>query len=86
MGYESTRFIGELNEEFYCSICTMILEEPMQSPCDHVFCKECIKAWLATDGSCPIDRSSLEFDHLKPAVRFFCNMLDGFEMKCDFRK
>lgn len=86
MGYELTRFVGEIDEEFLCSICTMVLEEPMQSKCDHLFCIECIKLWLSTDKSCPVDRGFLEFDDLRPAARFFRNLLEKFMIKCDYRK
>lgn len=86
MGYESIRFVSEVDEEFYCSICTMVLEDPMESPCEHLFCNECVKRWLATDRRCPVDRSSLKLDMLKHPARFFRNMLDKLEIKCDFRK
>lgn len=86
MGFDFTRFIGEVDEEFNCSICEMVLEDPMQLPCDHLFCKECINGWLAVNKSCPVDRASLQLVDLKPAARFFCNLLDKFDMKCAFRK
>ncbi|KAG4073914.1 hypothetical protein HA402_014119 [Bradysia odoriphaga] len=86
MGYEVTRFIGEIDDEFLCTICTMVLEEAIQSPCEHVFCKECIMAWLAADRSCPVDRGALQVVDLKPAPRFFRNLLVKFMIKCDFEQ
>lgn len=86
MGYELTRFIGEIDEEFLCNICTMVIEEAMQSPCDHLFCKECIETWLKTDRSCPVDRGPLDVDNLRSAARFFRNLLEKFLIKCNFRK
>lgn len=86
MGYEVTRFICEIDQEFMCTICTMVLEDAMQSPCDHLFCKECILGWLAADRSCPVDRGALEAVDLKPVARFFRNLLEKFMIKCDFGK
>lgn len=86
MGYEVARCVSEIDEEFHCSICTMVLENPMQSPCEHIYCAECIKGWLKVDASCPVDRCSLAMDNLKPAPRYFRNMLDKVEIRCSFGK
>lgn len=86
MGFEVMRFIGEIHEEFYCSICSMVLEEPLQSPCEHLFCRKCITGWLETYKNCPVDRGSMNFYDLKPAARFVRSMLNGFNIKCEFRK
>lgn len=84
MGYEVTRFIGTIDDEFICPICTMVLKEAVQTHCDHLFCWECINGWLEADRSCPVDRGLLDFDDLKPVARFFRNLLNKFEIKCDF--
>lgn len=86
MGYDLVRFIGAIDEEFYCTICTMVLEEPLQSPCDHLFCSNCIKDWLVVDKSCPVDRRPLTINSLKPPARYFLNMLGKLDIKCAFRK
>lgn len=86
MGYDLVRFIGAIDEEFYCAICTMVLEDPQQSPCDHLFCRKCIKDWLVVDNSCPVDRRSLIIDSLKSPARYFLNMMDRLDIKCFFRK
>lgn len=86
MGYESVLFVNEIDEEFHCTICTMVLENPMQSPCEHIFCNECIEGWLRVEESCPIDRCFLHADDLKPTPRYFRNMLDKLEIRCSFGK
>ena len=38
MGWDIERFPeGEVNLELICCICTCILEDPVESPCRHVF-------------------------------------------------
>lgn len=84
MGYDPGRFISAVNEEFHCSICTLVLEEPMQSPCEHIFCNKCIKDWLKVKTICPVDNNSLTLDEMKPTPRYFRNILDKMEIRCDF--
>lgn len=86
MGYDLVRFVGFVDEEFYCTICTMVLETPLQSPCDHLFCSKCISEWLSVESICPVDRRLLTTDGLKPPARYFLNMLDKLVIKCSFRK
>lgn len=85
MGYDLLRFIGDIDEEFQCSICAMVLENPVQSPCEHTFCNECIKGWLSNNRTCPSDRKALTVDDLKPVARYFRNLLNKFEIRCEFR-
>ena len=52
------------NEE--CSICIEVLEEPLQTPCRHVFCGDCIKPHIITQGErCPICRKPIKLKDLK---------------------
>lgn len=86
MGYETTRFIGAIDEEFHCIICTTVLENPVQTPCDHSFCNECISDWLSINKICPADRKPLTISDLKPPSRPFRNLWNKLDIKCDFRK
>lgn len=89
MGFELTRFIGTVDIEFICILCAKVLDNPMQSTCscEHLFCHECIKTWLAVIGmSCPFDRTILDTDALKPAAKHFRNLLGKLEIRCDYRK
>lgn len=86
MGYDLTRFIGEIDEEFHCSVCAMVFENPVQTPCEHLFCNECIKLWLSNNMTCPVDRKHVSHGDLKPPGRYFRNLLAKLQIKCDFRK
>lgn len=46
MGWDIGRFADEVDEEFKCSICLNVLEQPVNGPCGHVFCSSCINTWL----------------------------------------
>lgn len=86
MGYDLTRFTCEINEEFICTICTLVLENPLQTPCEHSFCNECIKGWLTVDKTCPVDRRPLVVNDLMVPSRVLRNLLNNLEIKCDFRE
>ena len=50
----------KVHEDLRCNICTEIFYNPMQLPCKHTFCEECIIAWLKSNQSCPNDRRVLK--------------------------
>ena len=47
MGIDSELMDAKVDEEFICSICTEILENPVEiKDCEHIFCDECIRPWI----------------------------------------
>eukprot|EP00041_Stephanoeca_diplocostata_P012804 m.215388 g.215388 ORF g.215388 m.215388 type:complete len:135 (+) comp19096_c1_seq1:300-704(+) len=55
--------------EFCCQICLELMYEPYVTPCEHRFCRGCIKEWLRRDsrnGTCPTCRQPL---HLGPDLQ-----------------
>ncbi|KAJ6640026.1 E3 ubiquitin-protein ligase NRDP1 [Pseudolycoriella hygida] len=84
MGYELAGFVNEVDKEFICSICMMVMKNPVQSPCEHIFCSECIRSWIPLLENCPVDRQLLRPDDLKPTPRYFRNLLDKLEIRCKF--
>jgi E3 ubiquitin-protein ligase NRDP1 len=84
MGLDENRFNSEVDEEFRCSICRDIIEDPIATQCEHVFCKLCINKWLQKDFSCPVDRKPLNNSQLCEPNRFFRNFYLKLELKCEF--
>eukprot|EP00933_Yihiella_yeosuensis_P019930 TRINITY_DN16072_c0_g1_i1.p1 TRINITY_DN16072_c0_g1~~TRINITY_DN16072_c0_g1_i1.p1 ORF type:complete len:404 (-),score=60.37 TRINITY_DN16072_c0_g1_i1:171-1325(-) len=72
-------------QEFQCSVCMCIVNEPSQTVCDHVFCAECVAPSLA----CPICRTTLGDGDKKPLRE--CNkpmlrMLNALKVWCPYHQ
>lgn len=83
MGYDEKRFKQEVDSEFFCSICLDVLQDPVQVPCGHVYCSQCICEWSANHNNiCPNDGSTITS---MGAVGFnFKNLLNRMEICCEF--
>ena len=85
MGWDINRFLDKdsLVEEIICTVCTDVVKEPVQTPCDHLFCKECITNWIeGGHKSCPIDRHQISLDMLKPPSRMIIQLINKLSIRC----
>ena len=48
-----------VNHPLHCSICCDISFDPIITPCQHVFCRDCIEGVLRGNSICPNDRRAL---------------------------
>ena len=85
MGWNIDRFIAKesIVDEFICSICTDVVESPVQTPCQHLFCNECIRRWI-NEGhrTCPEDRHELTINVLKSPNRLTYQFLNKLIVRC----
>jgi len=84
MGFDENRFVHSIDEEFRCSICRDIVEDPIATQCEHIFCNICINEWIQKDTSCPVDRKPLNRSQLCEPSRFFRNFYSKLELKCEY--
>ncbi|UJR07931.1 hypothetical protein I4U23_012214 [Adineta vaga] len=84
MGFDIQRFSNSIDEDFICSICGGVLQDPLQAPsCEHTFCQICIHEWLSRSETCPIDRTPLQLEQLKPIPRILRNLLNRLDIACE---
>lgn len=84
MGFELTRFQGEVDEELICPICSGVLEDPIQAlVCEHAFCKACITEWISRQPTCPVDRQIVTSPQLRQVPRIIRNLLSRLCITCD---
>ena len=85
MGWNIDRFLAKesIVKEFICSICTDVVECPVQTPCQHLFCNDCIRRWINEGNqTCPEDRQSLTVNALKPPSRLTHQFLNKLIIRC----
>ncbi|KAB7504847.1 E3 ubiquitin-protein ligase NRDP1 [Armadillidium nasatum] len=98
MGFDVTRFQGDVDEELLCPICSEVLQEAtsegnilslplstcFQAPsCEHAFCSGCIHEWLSRQQTCPVDRQPITPSQLKQVPRILKSLLSKLYIACD---
>lgn len=84
MGYDLQRFVGDVDEELICLICSGVLEDPLQtSACEHAFCRSCITEWMSREPICPVDRQPLTTANLRSVPRIMRNLLSRLCLSCE---
>jgi hypothetical protein len=51
--------MSRVPEDLLCSICSELCADPVQTSCNHVFCRACIFSSVPVSGGCPLCRSLL---------------------------
>ena len=73
-------------QHLICLICEGVYVDPVTTACssEHYFCRGCITNWIKRSPTCPIDRSSLTIDALKPAPRILSDILAALHIRCRY--
>uniref|UniRef100_A0A673IVS3 E3 ubiquitin-protein ligase PDZRN3-like n=1 Tax=Sinocyclocheilus rhinocerous TaxID=307959 RepID=A0A673IVS3_9TELE len=82
MGFDLDRFEGPVDPDLICKLCGKVLEDPLSTPCGHVFCAACALQWLSKVSSCPVQCqkiSTKELNHVLPLK----NLILKLDIKCD---
>jgi TNF receptor-associated factor 5 len=81
--FRGLTYIGIVDENLICPICRVALVDPVDTDCNHTFCRECIAQALAHNEICPIDRSSLSRGApLKRSHKIVIHQLDALLVRC----
>lgn len=90
MGFQLELFVDPVDESLKCELCHAVYRDPVITSCDHVYCEQCLRDWLANKTECPKSCKQITFDkditHLLPLqilverLRIRCvNFADGCE-------
>ena len=84
MGIESEQFVypERIPQELYCPICTLVLENPVQTPSEHLFCEDELLEWLTRSDVCPVTKERLNPSDIKSPGRIIVNMLGNLQRYC----
>ncbi|XP_062423400.1 PDZ domain-containing RING finger protein 4 [Rhea pennata] len=83
MGLDPARFAAPVAAELQCKLCGRVLEEPLCTPCGHVFCAGCLLPWAARRRRCPLRCRPLAAAELRPVLPLR-SLLQKLEVKCDY--
>ncbi|KAL5528589.1 hypothetical protein ACEPAF_7725 [Sanghuangporus sanghuang] len=76
-------YVGEVNTNLICCICHCPFLNPVvTTTCSHTFCRACIERTLEQQPCCPVDRSPLSLDDLRPENLLLRNMVDELIVEC----
>ncbi|KAA0724584.1 V(D)J recombination activating protein 1 [Triplophysa tibetana] len=73
----------DLLHAFTCQVCDHLLSDPVQSPCRHLFCRNCITKYSHALGpNCPTCHQHLNPSHLTRPAKFFLTTLSSLPLIC----
>lgn len=83
MGFDPSRFAAPVAAELQCKLCGRVLEEPLSTPCGHVFCAGCLLPWAVRRRRCPLRCRPLAAAELRPVLPLR-SLVQKLEVKCDY--
>ncbi|KAH8727638.1 hypothetical protein GQ44DRAFT_703557 [Phaeosphaeriaceae sp. PMI808] len=84
---QSLEYVSTPDSNLVCLICHAPFDKPVQLPCEHYFCSECLHhAWAPQPPArktCPTCRLKIDTEkHVRPVPKIVENMLDELVVKC----
>lgn len=81
--HESNNPAGIGAEDEICPICHQSFTDPVQTPCEHRFCRGCLAEWQQNNNTCPFDRLPLEATELVTVVLNCAICLEECNAACE---
>uniref|UniRef100_A0A8D0CIH2 Ligand of numb-protein X 1 n=1 Tax=Scleropages formosus TaxID=113540 RepID=A0A8D0CIH2_SCLFO len=78
------RYQEEADDDLMCQICLQPLTAPLDTPCGHTYCTECLTSFLLEKDFCPVDRKPLLLQTCRKSSLLVCKLLDKLVVACPF--
>nr|XP_033815178.1 PDZ domain-containing RING finger protein 4 isoform X1 [Geotrypetes seraphini] len=85
MGFDLDRFSEAVDANLQCKLCDKVLEEPLSTPCGHVFCAGCLLPWAAQKRLCPLRCQPISAEELHQVLPLR-NLIRKLEIKCEHHR
>ena len=88
MGVDTERFVDNLPQEALCSLCCLILKEPVCSPCGHYICSTCWDSWRRGPSGevCPYCYEKISTNESVERSQTVWQLLLNFNVHCPYHK
>ncbi|XP_041862861.1 E3 ubiquitin-protein ligase LNX isoform X2 [Melanotaenia boesemani] len=74
----------EVDDELVCHICLQPLIRPLDTPCGHTYCQECLTNFLLESDFCPVCRTPLMLQSCRKPSLLVHKLLDKLNVACPF--
>ncbi|XP_068176482.1 E3 ubiquitin-protein ligase LNX isoform X2 [Antennarius striatus] len=74
----------EVDDDLICHICLQPLIKPLDTPCGHTYCQECLTSFLLESDFCPVCRSPLMLQSCRKPSLLVHKLLDKLTVACPF--
>lgn len=84
MGFNTEKFVSKVSDDRKCALCNLVLDNPVQAPCSHVFCSGCVLPWVVTHGCCPFGCQALNTGDLNNVLALR-DLVLNMKVICEFK-
>lgn len=82
-GIPKDRFVGSVPKAFCCTICLNVLNDPVETPCQHVFCRSGLEDWVAGGNtSCPSCGRNVALSQLRKPSPTILDFHSSLKLRC----
>uniref|UniRef100_A0A7N6BJ00 Ligand of numb-protein X 1 n=1 Tax=Anabas testudineus TaxID=64144 RepID=A0A7N6BJ00_ANATE len=74
----------EVDDDLVCHICLQPLVRPLDTPCGHTYCQECLTSFLLESDFCPVCRTPLMLQNCRKTSLLVQKLLDKLPVACPF--
>ncbi|XP_053177768.1 E3 ubiquitin-protein ligase LNX [Scomber japonicus] len=74
----------EVDDDLVCHICLQPLIRPLDTPCGHTYCQECLTSFLLESDFCPVCRTPLMLQTCRKPSLLVHKLLDKLIVACPF--
>lgn len=74
----------EVDDDLICHICLQPLIRPLDTPCGHTYCQECLTSFLLESDFCPVCRTPLMLQTCRKPSLLVHKLLDKLTVACPF--
>ncbi|XP_077462848.1 E3 ubiquitin-protein ligase LNX isoform X2 [Stigmatopora argus] len=75
----------EVDNDLVCHICLQPLIWPLDTPCGHTYCRECLTSFLLESDFCPVCRAPLMLQTCRKPSLLVHKLLDKLSVICPFK-